>query len=71
MRIAPLNKETIAIIVSVISMLCAGAAAYYNNDKQIEHRLSVVEQSRSDDHENIAHIQKQVDKLVEWALGKQ
>jgi hypothetical protein len=64
-------REAAAIIISLLSLLCAGAAAYYNNDKQIEHRLSVVETKTDSDQHQLDHIQVQVDKLVEWALGKQ
>lgn len=34
-----------------------------------EHRLTAVESKQQADSEKVNHIQMQVDKLVEWALG--
>jgi hypothetical protein len=62
-------RETLAIIIAVTSLLIAGMTAYSSNDKQIEHRLTAVETSHAADQAKIDHIQSQVDKLVEWALG--
>lgn len=34
-----------------------------------EHRITALEQSQADESKKVDHIQSQVDRLVEWALG--
>jgi len=54
----------------IVSLIVSGFAGYYSNDKQIESRVSALEAHRSDDASKLDHIQSQVDRLVQWALGK-
>lgn len=41
----------------------------HKNAIALEHRITAVEDKTGSDGEKIDHIQTQVDKLVEWAMG--
>lgn len=58
------------LIPIIVSLLVSGFTGYHSNDKRIEARISALEAHRVDDNAEIVHIRQQVDKLVEWALGK-
>ncbi len=56
-------RELLALTVAIISILIAGLTAYNSNDKAIEHRLTVVETQRIQDHETIQRIEAKLDAL--------
>lgn len=55
----------IPLLLALISMIGSGVLAYQKTDA----RITALESHRSDDKDKLDHIQTQVDKLVEWALG--
>jgi hypothetical protein len=59
----------VPIAIAAGSFTLSAYSAYSHNDRQIEHRLTVVEQQTTADHEDIHHVRDQVDRLVEWAMG--
>lgn len=70
-----------ATITAVLSVLGAIYTVNYTSSKTdrqsitdrvtiIETRQQKLEAHQQDDHEILTHIQEQVDRLTEWALGK-
>lgn len=53
----------------IISMLTALGSAYAYST-HLEQRITAVETRQADDAGHLKHIDDQVDRLVEWALGK-
>jgi hypothetical protein len=41
-----------------------------HTDQDLHARVSVIEATQKGQNDKVDHIQTQVDKLVEWALGK-
>jgi len=58
------------LVPLLISFIVSGFVGYTQNDKQLEGRVSALEAHRQDDNQKLDHIQTQVDRLVQWALGK-
>lgn len=63
-------KWWIPLVVAGASLLMTGYAEYTHNDRDISNRVTALESHRQDDAQKLDHIQAQVDKLVDWALGK-
>ena len=59
----------VPFIVAALSLALSGWVSYNNSNTDIDVRVSKLETQRLDDATKIDHIQTQVDKLVEWALG--
>jgi hypothetical protein len=58
--------------ILVAALLALGTAVYLqatHDDKALRERVSAVEAAQTGQKDTIDHIQTQVDKLVEWALG--
>lgn len=58
--------------ILVAALLTAGTAIWLqatHDDKALGERVSAVEATQKGQNEQVNHIQTQVDKLVEWALG--
>lgn len=69
--------EWMTILIAVLSLLVSLYIERTHTDAQDhekamanEHRISVVEQKQTDDSTKIDRIERNVDKLVDWALGK-
>lgn len=58
-----------AILIALLSLVLSAYSGYSHNDKQIEHRLSVVETQQQNDGPRLERMENKLDKLVEWALG--
>lgn len=57
----------------VAGLISLGTAIYIqatHDDKALGERVSAVEATQKGQNDKVDHIQTQVDKLVEWALGK-
>lgn len=57
------------IAIATASLLASGYNAYERNDKALGNRITAIETHYADGDKRLDHIQSQVDKLVEWALG--
>lgn len=58
--------------ILVAALLALGTAVYIqatHDDKDLGQRVSAVEATQKGQADKVDHIQTQVDKLVEWALG--
>lgn len=66
----PTAAWVIPLIIALMSVVLSGVSAYTHNDKELTARITALESHRVDDKDKLDHIQVQVDKLVEWALGK-
>ena len=67
-----ISGVAVSVLLALLSLLISGAVGYTSNDKQIEHRLTVVEeghaagvQLREDDRERIIRIEDKLDRLIE------
>lgn len=58
-----------AALVASLTALGTTYTTISSHDRDHEARISSLEQSRTDTNDHIHHIESQVDKLVEWALG--
>lgn len=61
----------IALIMAGLSMIGTLWMEFGHNDREVAQRVSTLEAHRNDDEKKIDHIQEQVDKLVQWAMGGQ
>lgn len=61
--------EWVAVLLSILAMLGTLYSGYAHADKESSIRLTTVETQQKDQDDKINHIQSQVDKLVEWAMG--
>lgn len=61
----------LALILAGLSAAGTLYIEYTHNDRDNAQRISALEAHRADDAGKIDHIQSQVDKLVDWAMGKQ
>ena len=59
----------IALIMAGLSMIGTLWMEFGHNDREVAQRVSTLEAHRNDDEKKIDHIQEQVDKLVQWAMG--
>lgn len=60
------------IEILVAALLGLGSAVYVqttHDDKALGERVATVEATQKGQAEKVTHIESQVDKLVEWALG--
>lgn len=69
-----MSKELIlkwvgAAIVASLTALGTTYTTISSHDRDHESRISALEQARTDSNDRLDHIESQVDKLVEWALG--
>lgn len=64
-----LKQNIIALVLAGLSALGTVYIQMTHNDKENAVRISALEAHRTDGDARIDHIQSQVDKLVEWALG--
>lgn len=60
----------IPLIIAGLSFALSGYAEYNRSDKDVSNRLTALETQRDSQQRQLDHIQSQVDKLVDWALGK-
>jgi hypothetical protein len=65
------SEALAAIIIALLSLAVAAWSDYSHNDKEIASRVTAVETQQKGDHEGIQRVESKVDRLVEWALGKQ
>lgn len=63
------GKWWIPIAIALTSLAISGYGEYAHNDKDLTSKVAALEAHRQDDKSQLTHIQTQVDKLVEWALG--
>lgn len=71
-------KALLTAILAVLGTLVTINYSFYKSDKvdivgrvsAIEAHQQKLEAHQDNDHETLNHIQAQVDKLVEWALGE-
>lgn len=70
--------EWMTILIAVLSLLVSLYIERTHTDAQDhekamanEHRITSVENKVDGQRQQVDHIQSQVDKLVDWALGKQ
>lgn len=59
-----------AVILAGLSFLASFYVEYTHNDKATAQRVTALEVHQVDDNKKLEHIESQVDKLVDWALGK-
>ncbi len=59
----------LAVSLTVFSMVGTIFATWHNADKSTSDRLSALEAHEYDNQNRLDHIQVQLDKLVDWALG--
>lgn len=66
------------IVIALMSFIVSAYAGYTSNDKVTSGRITALESQQQNDRESIIRIENRVDKandkldrLVEWALGKQ
>lgn len=64
------SQNAVALILAGLSLLGTLFIEFTHSDRENTGRISRLEAHREDDAIKIDHIQSQVDKLVEWALGK-
>lgn len=69
-RIPTKRDWIIPFIIAGASMVMSAYATYTHNDRDLSNRVTALESHRQDDAQKLDHIQSQVDKLVDWALGK-
>ena len=58
-----------AALVASLTALGTTYTTINSHDRDHESRISALEQARKDGDTRLDHIESQVDKLVEWALG--
>lgn len=69
---APLTPSFwLSLILAGSSLMFGAYNAYHLTDKTNEHRLTALEVKQEKDSESLHRVEFKVDKLVEWALGKQ
>lgn len=66
------------IVIAVLSLAMSAWVSYAHNDKDLTSRVTAVETQQKNDHEGMQRVDgkldkldEKVNKLVEWALGKQ
>lgn len=57
------------IALASASLVASGYNAYQLNDKVLSNRVTAIETHFTDESKRLDHIQSQLDRLVEWALG--
>lgn len=57
------------VLLTALTLIGMALSAYHTSDKAVEARLVKVETKQSAQDDKVDHIQMQVDKLVQWALG--
>lgn len=65
-----LAQTAVALILAGLSLIGTIYMEYSRNDRENLTRIAKLEQAREDTDKKIDHIERQVDKLVEWAIGK-
>lgn len=63
----------LSLILAGSSLLFGAYNAYHLSDKQVEHRITVVEVQQKNDAESLQRIEIKLDELAKtviWALGK-
>ena len=58
-------------VLLALGWLASGVVSYLHEDKSVTARVTAIETKQGDNYKRLDHIQSQVDRLVEWALGKQ
>lgn len=59
------------IVIALLSLAVSAFVSYTHNDKEMASRIAVVETQQKNDHDGINRVEVKVDKLLDWALGKQ
>lgn len=63
------NAAVLALFMAGLSMIGTLWMEFGHSDRELSQRVSGLEAHRNDDEKKIDHIQEQVDKLVQWAMG--
>lgn len=66
----PSGPTWLALVLAGLTAIGSLYMNYIHNDRDTAQRVSALEANQASEHEKVDHIQVQVDKLVEWALGK-
>lgn len=74
LRTRPNMPWYVELVVTALLATLGLLYANYHEDSihasaDLTSRVTTVEQKQKDDSQKVDHIQTQVDKLVEWALG--
>lgn len=59
-----------ALLLAALSGMGWVYTEYTHNDREIAQRISKLEQHNTDIDPRLDRMEKKLDKLVEWALGK-
>ena len=63
-------RDWVTIGIAALALVFSLLVEYTHNDKDNANRISALESHRADDKGQLDHIQQQVDKLVDWVIGK-
>lgn len=60
--------DWVAIVAALLALLGEAFGSYLHTDKDIEHRVSTLEQAHTDDHEAIQEIKTTVERIEQELL---